>query len=217
MPPLRRSCSNQPFRKLVDIFTPSAQKIPLPDGDLVFFPQLFSLPEADDFLAALIAEIPWRQERITLYGKEHALPRLTAWHGDPGKNYTYSGLRLRVAPWTPTLLAIREKITAASGAAFNSVLLNYYRHGADSVAWHSDDEPELGKTPIIGSVSFGAARVFQMKHKYQPHLRHSLHLLHGSLLIMQGETQTYWLHQLPKRRDLLHPRINLTFRNGQPG
>ena len=187
-------------------------QISIPQGEVVLFPQLFSCDEADYFLQYLMNHVEWKQERIKLYGKEHDVPRLTAWYGDPGKKYSYSGITVEAIPWTQTLLIIRDKITAISGDTFNSVLLNFYRNGSDSVSWHSDDEPELGKTPTIGSVSFGEERPFQMKHKHNPLLKQSILLSHGSLLIMKGETQTHWLHQIPKSKKALQARINLTFR-----
>ena len=188
------------------------QQISLPDGNVVLYPQFFSRNESDHYLRDLAEHVTWKQERIKLYGKEHDIPRLTAWYGDPGKSYIYSGIRVDAAPWTETLLAIKNQIETASGETFNSVLLNFYRKGSDSVSWHSDDEPELGKTPTIGSVSFGQERPFQLKHKRNPSLKHSILLPHGSLLIMRGDTQRNWLHQIPKSSKELSPRINLTFR-----
>lgn len=189
-----------------------SQQLSIPDGDVVLFPQLFSRAEADYFLRDLTEHMAWKQERIRLYGKEHDIPRLTAWYGDPGKTYVYSGIRVDATPWTETLLTIKGKIEAASGEIFNSVLLNFYRNGSDSVSWHSDDEPELGNTPIIGSVSFGEERPFQLKHKHNKLLKRTILLPHGSLLIMRGKTQSHWLHQIPKSSKELQPRINLTFR-----
>lgn len=188
------------------------QRIELPDADILHYAALFSASEADCLFLHLRREIDWQQEHITLYGTPRAVPRLTAWYGDPGTTYTYSGIRHEAASWLPVLQRIRERIERVSAATFNSVLLNLYRDGADSVAWHADDEPELGINPVIGSASFGASRVFQVKHKRQRGLKHAIALEHGSFLLMQGATQHHWVHQVPKTRAISGERINLTFR-----
>ena len=110
------------------------------------------------------------------------------------------------------MLEIREKIEKISKSKFNSVLLNLYRSGSDSVSWHSDDEPELGKNPVIGSMSLGEEREFQMKHKYDRDLKQNILLQHGRFLLMKGKTQHNWLHQIPKSKSIKGERINLTFR-----
>jgi alkylated DNA repair dioxygenase AlkB len=161
----------------------------------------------------LLAEIPWRQETIELWGKSHLQPRLSSWHGDSSGHYTYSGIRLQPHPWTPTLCRIRQDVEAACGHAFNSVLLNLYRDEKDSVGWHSDNERELGDTPLIASLSLGETRVFKLRHKTrrtQPPV--SIELTDGSLLLMAGHTQRYWRHAVEKERGAKGPRINLTFR-----
>ncbi len=186
--------------------------IELPDAEILHCPALFSPSEADRLLQRLRQEVRWRQEHILLYGQPRAVPRLTAWYGEPGTGYSYSGITHEAVGWLPVLLDIRQRVEAVSAAAFNSVLLNLYRDGADSVAWHADDEPELGHNPVIGSVSFGATRVFQMKHKKRRDLRRSIALEHGSFLLMRGATQHHWVHQLPKSRSATDERINLTFR-----
>jgi alkylated DNA repair dioxygenase AlkB len=184
----------------------------MPDADIVFYHDFFSVMESDMFFEELLAHSVWKQEHIRLWGRTIALPRLTAWYGDAEKSYTYSGLTVHPHPWTPTLLAIKRRIEMVAEARFNSVLLNLYRDGRDSVSWHSDDEPELGQNPVIGSVSFGAIRRFQFKHKDISTHRTSIDLPHGSLLLMQGATQQYWLHRLPKTTRSCGARINLTFR-----
>jgi alkylated DNA repair dioxygenase AlkB len=184
----------------------------LPDGDVTFYPAFFPAAEADRLLRDLLATTAWRQERITLYGRSVDLPRLTAWYGDAGTGYTYSGIANHPLPWTPVLLDVKAAVEPASGAAFNSVLLNRYRTGADSVAWHSDDEPEFGRNPVIASVSFGGTRTFQFRHKQRKGLRASVELTHGSLLVMRGATQHHWRHQVPKTARAVAERVNLTFR-----
>ncbi len=191
----------------------SHQLIQLPGAELLFLPALFEQQEADALLVDLTHNIAWQQESISLYGQQHLLPRLTAWYGDEGSRYQYSAVNLHALPWTPTLLSIKQRMEAHSGGVqFNSVLLNLYRNGSDGVAWHSDNEAELGSNPIIASVSFGQERPFQLRHNQDKNLKYSLPLPHGSLLIMRGETQRNWLHQIPKSTKKMAPRINLTFR-----
>ncbi|HYE38825.1 MAG TPA: alpha-ketoglutarate-dependent dioxygenase AlkB [Ramlibacter sp.] len=185
-------------------------RIALPDGELGYLDRL-PLPMApEEVLQRLIAETAWRAETITVFGKRHLQPRLTAWHGD--RSYTYSGLTLDPQPWTPLLLDIKAAVEAASGAHFNSVLLNYYRNGRDSMGMHSDDEPELGPAPVIASVSFGEERHFILRHRTLRETRKFL-LASGSLLVMRGATQQHWLHGINKSARTMGPRLNLTFRN----
>lgn len=193
--------------------TSEGELIQLPGAELLFMPALFTHEEADRLLDELNRGIAWQHETIQLYGQEHKLPRLTAWYGDAGRRYTYSGITVNATPWTDTLLAIKQRIEQHSdGVIFNSVLLNLYRDGSDGVAWHSDDEKELGNTPVIGSVSFGQERPFQLRHREDKSLKYSLPLSHGSFLLMRGDTQRQWLHQIPKSARQMQPRINLTFR-----
>ncbi len=182
------------------------------DGEAIFYPKIFTIEEGDQFFQELENGINWRQDYIKLYGKLIPLPRLTAWYGDEGKSYVYSGIEQHPDPWTLTLEKIKSKIEEVADIKFNSVLLNLYRSGKDSVSWHSDDEPELGKNSIIGSVSFGGTRRFCLKHKDQSDRKVEIELSHGSFLLMQGEMQHYWLHQVPKTKQAVKPRINLTFR-----
>ena len=188
------------------------EEIPIQDGELRLYPHFFSLEERKTFFTRLKEDVKWQQEEIKLYGKNIPLPRLTAWFGDKGKTYMYSGITVEPEPWTPILSEIKSRIEEVSNVTFNSVLLNYYRNERDSVSWHSDDEPELGKNPIIGSVSFGDVRTFQLKHKTDKSLTISRDLPDGSYLEMAGSTQHHWLHQIPKRTRKIGPRINLTFR-----
>ena len=190
----------------------SKQQLSLPDAE-VYLDRTFIPPaESDAFFADLTANIVWEQKPIHFMGKEVMQPRLTAWYGDEGKSYTYSGLTVHPLPWTTTLLTLKTRVEAAAGITFNSVLLNRYRTGQDSVGWHSDDEPELGTNPVIASVSLGAARNFQFKHKHNPDLKLAIELTNGTLLLMRGTTQHFWKHQIPKTTKVLSPRINLTFR-----
>jgi len=188
------------------------EKLGMPDAEVYFYAEFFTPAESDALFADLSASIAWEQRAITIMGKQIMQPRLIAWYGDEGTTYRYSGLTVHPNPWTPTLLTIRQRLQTVSSASFNSVLLNLYRDGNDSVGWHSDDEPELGTNPVIASLTLGAARAFQFRHRTNRDLRVNLELTHGSLLIMAGATQHHWHHQVPKTRKPLPPRINLTFR-----
>jgi len=188
----------------------------LPQADLLFDPNFLPESEASTLRAQLTAEVAWEQRAIRMFGRELPQPRLTAWHGDPAARYTYSGLTWEPRPWTPALLDLRQRVAAATGARFNSVLLNYYRDGRDSMGWHADDEPELGPSPVIASLSLGATRRFRLRPigpkagaLAQPL---GLDLPNGSLLLMRGPTQHCWQHALPKTARPTGPRLNLTFR-----
>jgi len=184
------------------------------NAELFEYPQIIDQTTADQMLEALISDIPWQQEHLRIAGKLRAIPRLQCWMGDRTSEYSYSGVKLTPRAWNKTVKAIHDRVADLSGTSFNSVLINFYRNGQDSVAWHADDEPELGDTPIIASVSFGAERIFELKQKTRtPAKKYKLPLRHGSLLIMGGTMQQYWLHQLPKVNGLNEARINLTFRN----
>ncbi|NJN47414.1 MAG: alpha-ketoglutarate-dependent dioxygenase AlkB [Candidatus Competibacteraceae bacterium] len=183
----------------------------MPDAELDFFEDFFTPAESDRLFTGLLDSIAWQQEHISLYGKTHLVPRLTAWYGDAGCCYTYSGIRRYPARWIPLLLTIRNRIERVTEVHFNGVLLNLYRDGRDSMGWHSDAERELGENPMIASVSFGGPRRFLLRHKNGTH-NSAVTLTHGSLLLMGGATQHYWQHRIPKTRQAVPPRINLTFR-----
>jgi alkylated DNA repair dioxygenase AlkB len=184
----------------------------LPDADIAFYPSLFNEEDSDRLLAKLTQTIDWRQDWITVYGRSLPQPRLTAWVGDPGKAYTYSGITMQPSGWTDILLDLKRAVDTIAGVTFNSVLLNLYRDGNDSMGWHSDDEPELGENPVIGSLSLGGTRQFMLRHKHQKTLKAKLPLTSGSFLLMQDTTQHYWQHQVPKTKRAVAPRLNLTFR-----
>ncbi|MBD2076433.1 alpha-ketoglutarate-dependent dioxygenase AlkB [Phormidium sp. FACHB-592] len=184
----------------------------MPDAKATFYRNFFDLRKSDTLFQVLLNEINWRQDRMKLYGKEIDLPRKTAWYGDRGKSYTFSGIHLDPEPWTPSLLEVKQRIEAVAEVQFNSVLLNLYRHGGDGISWHTDAEPELGDNPVIGSVSFGGTRRFMFRHRQNRDLKAEVELTHGSFLLMAGETQHFWQHQVPKTARKVEPRINLTFR-----
>jgi alkylated DNA repair dioxygenase AlkB len=187
--------------------------IDLPDATLRYLPHLLR-HSAQRLLAVLIEETAWRQDEITLWGRRHLQPRLSAWHGDPQARYTYSGLNLTPQPWTQSLLEIKAAVETVADHSFNSVLLNYYRNQHDSMGFHSDDEAVLGPRPVIGSVSLGCVRTFILKPRRrcdQKPVR--LALESGSLLLMSGYTQHHWKHGINKEKAVLGARVNLTFRS----
>jgi alkylated DNA repair dioxygenase AlkB len=190
----------------------ATREISLMNGELVYYPHFFNSVESDDCMQQLTDTIAWKQESMKMYGKPVLFPRLMAWHGDAATAYRFSGNTFAPAPWTPLLLQIRDRITPVSGHAYNSVLLNLYRNGNDSMGWHADDEPELGPQPVIASVNFGATRRFMLRYKSDHSRKYELPLQHGSLLIMKGALQQYWEHQVPKTAKPATGRINLTFR-----
>jgi alkylated DNA repair dioxygenase AlkB len=182
------------------------------DAEIIYYPRFFDKKEADAIFAQLINDIPWQQDDIRVFGKIHPQPRLTALFGNEGKPYSYSNIKMQPHPWTLLLQKIKSQIESVSDTNFTTVLLNQYRDGKDSNGWHADNEKELGLNPIIASVSFGAERVFQLKHNSISDLKQNILLEHGSLLIMKGTTQHFWKHQIPKTAKPIGSRINLTFR-----
>ncbi|WP_397363379.1 alpha-ketoglutarate-dependent dioxygenase AlkB family protein [Olleya sp. R77988] len=187
-------------------------KLNLPDADISYFPNFFSLKQADLFLGILLNDIPWQQDTITVYGKQHAQPRLTALFATNGKPYSYSNITMHPHGFTSALSEIKNKIELLTSTTFTTCLANLYRDGNDSNGWHADNEKELGKNPIIVSVSFGESRYFNLKHRHNKDLKQKLLLEHGSVLVMKGKTQHQWLHQIAKTKKVVKPRINLTFR-----
>ena len=146
-----------------------------------------------------------------MFGKEVLIPRCTSWYGDENMHYKYSGINNIPLPWTDELNELKAKVEQQANATFNSVLLNQYRDGNDSVGWHADDEKELGENPIIASINFGATRAFILKHNTTKE-KIIIDLTHGSLLVMGGAMQHNWKHTIPKRKKVIDTRVNLTFR-----
>ncbi|HEX5755911.1 MAG TPA: alpha-ketoglutarate-dependent dioxygenase AlkB [Arenimonas sp.] len=184
----------------------------IPDADIRYQYDWLPAAEADALLDVLTRVIPWEMHRIRLFGREVASPRLSCWIGDADAVYTYSRTRFEPRPWLEALLPLRHRISAVAGETFNAVLANLYRDGRDSMGWHSDDEPELGRDPVIASVSLGAPRRFVFRHRHHHAQRVEIELAHGSLLLMRGATQRHWQHALPRSARVNAPRLNLTFR-----
>ncbi|AXX61754.1 alpha-ketoglutarate-dependent dioxygenase AlkB family protein [Vibrio vulnificus] len=187
----------------------SPDRLTITDGQLLWWPTFLSQNQAETYFAQLKHELPWEQKAIQMFGRQVLQPRLQAWCGDAA--YTYSGLTMQPLPWTPTLLDLKARCENASGHLFNSVLANLYRNGQDSMGWHQDDEPELGRNPVIASVNLGESRRFVLQHLITKE-KIEFELTSGSLLIMAGSTQHYWRHCVPKTAKTKSERINLTFR-----
>ena len=204
----------------MDLFSELEQQAPrvfekhiLQDGQVWVMRNFMSQADANRYYKVLKDSINWKQEEITFYGKTYPVPRKTAWYGYEGFNYTYSGISCNPDPWTKELLEIKKDIESFMPEEdFNSVLLNLYRDGNDKVSWHADDEKGLGNNPTIASLSLGATRFFDLKHKDNPELKMRIDLTPGSLVIMTGELQHHWLHQIPVQKTIKEARINLTFR-----
>lgn len=184
----------------------------LPDAEISYFPSFLSKEEAESLFRELLEKTPWQHDEITVYGKKHLQPRLTALYGNEGKPYSYSNITMHPHHWTLCLQKIKSLVETISETNFTTVLLNYYRDGRDSNGWHADNEKELGTNPIIASLSLGAGRNFQLKHNLDSSQKLNIVLENGSLLLMKGPTQHFWKHQVPKTAKPVGQRINLTFR-----
>lgn len=180
------------------------------DGSALLIPEFIPEDLADSALSELMRTNAWEQQSLLMYGKVVDEPRLSTWHSD-GQTYTYSGRARHPQPWTPLLSTIREMCEQETSHTFNGVLVNFYRDGDDHLGWHSDDELINGSEPLIASISLGAERRFDMRHRDTGELV-STPLSHGSLLVMSGLSQKCWEHRIPKIPHLGDPRVNLTFR-----
>lgn len=196
----------------LSMFKEARQSAGMPQELIAYYPELFSEQQSKYLLNEFIAASPWQQKVVKMYDKEVITPRLTAWYAD-AHTYDYTSLRRSVPNiWTPELLMIKAKVEPIAGITFNSVLLNYYRDGNDSVAWHSDNEKALGTHPVIASVSFGQVRCFDIRNKSDHRAKYSIRLESGALMIMKGNLQQNWEHRIAKSARPMQPRVNLTFR-----
>lgn len=182
------------------------------DGDAYYHGTIISKDKANHYFNDLLHHIPWEQDKLMMFGKEMTTKRKVAWYGDRTYGYKYSGVQKYARLWDHRLLEIKHLVESHSNAVFNTCLLNLYHDGSEGMGWHSDDEKELEMGGVIASLSFGAERKFSFKHKKCKETISRI-LEHGSLLIMKGDTQTYWHHSLPKTKKIYTPRINLTFRH----
>jgi len=181
------------------------------DGSAHYFDCVFDKNEANHWLTRIQGEAPWKHEQIMMFGKSVFQPRLSCWMGDRGMSYRYSGKQFQPQAWTAGMIVLKKEVEEKFGQTFNSALLNYYRDGQDSMGLHADDERELGKDPTILSLSFGSKRQLVFRHKTNKE-KINLWLEPGSALVMRGQTQTYWKHELPKTKKITEPRLNITFR-----
>jgi len=198
----------------MDLFSDNLDHIELelPPTKADFYPNFLSKKQAEYLLKSLIENIDWNQEYINFMGKVSPIPRLTYWYSKENREYTYSGIKVLPIPFPEAIKRLNKLVEEKSGYKFNSVLLNFYRNGDDKVSWHADDEKSLGEVVNIASISVGAERDFQFKSKHNPDDKKDINLTHGSLLIMHNPIQEHWLHQIPVRKKISEPRINLTFR-----
>ena len=198
---------------IMDLFghDPAANLLPR-DGTVNYHGPILSPADTRRYYETLLREIPWKNDEAVIFGKHIVTARKVAWYGDSDFSYTYSGTTKRALAWTPELAALKSLVEKLTGSTFNSCLLNLYHDGSEGMAWHSDDEKSLGKDSTIASVSLGAEREFRLKHK-RGEEKISVLLESGSLLVMQGSTQSHWLHCVPKSKKIKTPRINLTFRS----
>ena len=197
---------------MLNLFPNEKIVLNLPDAVFEYYPNFFNTEKADELFKKLIEETHWQQDNITIFGKTHLQPRLTALYGNEGKPYSYSNIVMHPHQWNSLLTFIKEKIEETCNHSFTTVLINRYRNEKDSNGWHDDNEKELGRNPIIASVSFGEERIFQLKHNTNKDAKLSLTLKHGSLLLMKEGSQIHYKHQIPKASNQKKERINLTFR-----
>ena len=184
----------------------------LPDAEVIYYSKFINSKQSSQLFKTLLEETPWQHDTIKLFGRIHSQPRLTAFYGTEDLTYSYSNIKMEANSWTPTLLALKKNIETEAKTTFNSVLLNLYRDGKDSNGWHADNEKELVINPIIASLTLGSERFFHLKHTILPENKCKIKLENGSLLLMKGSTQHFYKHQIPKTKQQISPRINLTFR-----
>lgn len=197
---------------MLNLFEEEPIHLNLPDAEFIYYPNFFTKEKANLFFEILQKETPWQHDEITIFGKKILQPRLTALYGNEGKSYGYSNIVMHPYPFNSTLIFIKDEIENIINEQFTTVLLNLYRNEKDSNGWHADNEKELGRDPIIASLSLGEERIFQIKHNTNKDAKQSIILQHGSLLIMKNGAQIHYKHQIPKATKAKEPRINLTFR-----
>jgi len=195
-------------------YDPNLNLLPV-DGEMNYFGCIFSAPKTEHYLQYLLNNINWKNDELVIYAKHITTKRKVAWYGDSNFSYTYSNTTKHALPWTKELLELKARVEEFTHTHYNSCLLNLYHNGEEGMSWHSDDEDALDKNASIASLSFGAERKFSLKHKTSKKTV-SLILKSGDLLVMKGETQTHWLHSLPKMKNVDGPRVNLTFRRINP-
>lgn len=200
----------------MELFRPDPTINLLPcDGEVLHFGAVLTSGEARKYEECLSSKVPWRHDEAVMFGKHIVTARMVAWYGDRDMPYRYSGVTKSPLPWIPELLELKALVEERAGTEFNSCLLNLYHNGGEGMGWHSDDERSLARDSCIASLSLGADRRFDFKHKTTGE-KVSVLLENGGLLLMKGPTQRHWRHQLPKSTKITEPRINLTFRQMAP-
>lgn len=178
------------------------------DGEIWLFRHYFASEDFTHYQKV----IPWQQHKVFVFGKWHLSPRLSCFMGQEGISYEYSGQTYQATLWQQDLQKLSQKLTELLHTEFNSVLCNYYRHGLDKMGRHRDNEKELGDRPIIASISLGATREFRLYGVKDKKLAFKLDLAHGDLLVMSGDLQEHYAHEIPRQSKIKEGRINLTFR-----
>jgi alkylated DNA repair dioxygenase AlkB len=196
----------------MDLFSEEKRRFTLPNAKLIYIDNFYDTAIADQYFDILRKTVNWQQDDIMIFGKTYKQPRLTALYANNNKPYSYSNITMQPTLFTTELQQIKSDIEKEAHHKFTSVLLNRYRDGNDSNGWHADNEKELGTNPVIASLSLGESRPFHFKHRKIKEERHKINLSHGSLLIMRGDMQHHWLHQIAKTKKDIGERINLTFR-----
>lgn len=181
------------------------------DGNVDYYGKIINSEQANYYMNSLLKNIEWKFDELNIFGKKIITKRQIAWYGDSNFKYTYSNSTKDALLWTKELFELKNLVQSITNQEFNSCLLNLYHNGEQGMSWHSDDEKELRPDGYIASLSLGAERKFVFKHKTNNE-KVSLILENGSLLLMGGKVQKYWLHSLPKSKIITEPRINLTFR-----
>jgi alkylated DNA repair dioxygenase AlkB len=197
---------------MMNLFSEEKRHFNLPNAELIYIDKFYDTAIADQYFDVLKKTVNWQQDNITSFGKTYKQPRLTALYANNSKPYSYSNITMQPTLFTKELQDIKLDIEKTVNHKFTSVLLNLYRNGNDSNGWHADNEKELGLNPVIASLSLGETRPFHFKHRDIKEQRHKINLTHGSLLIMKGNMQHHWLHQIAKTKTIIDERINLTFR-----
>lgn len=196
---------------------PNTTKVDLHGSSLLHCPDFLSKHDSAALFNTLVTTLPWQQPSIRVYGRITTIPRLQVWMGDQTSAYMYSGKLFKPEPWRQEIIAVKQNLEALAKHAFNSVLINLYRDGQDSVSWHSDNEPELNDSAPIASLSLGATRRFDLRRTDGPDKQiKQIELADGDALVMSPTVQHYWQHQIPKQTKVTEPRINLTFRCVNP-
>jgi alkylated DNA repair dioxygenase AlkB len=181
------------------------------DGKVHYYPTFLSILEAKQLQEKFTHSIPWESDVVQLFGKTISMRRKMAWFAEDKRAYSYAGSIKMSNPWTNELLDLKTRIETHLKLPFNGCLLNFYHDGTDGMGWHADDEKSIQPNSCIASISLGASRHFDFKHR-QTGQKVRIQLQTGSLLVMQDETQQHWLHALPKTTKVQAPRVNLTFR-----